>query len=123
MRKPPSISRLSTPPDTGLVILPLHCTAFLLLQYLEQCVLLLLPGAALKANWRVTNSQSLSRLGSYGTYNTFGTCGSQALTFGTNDIYGTCIPPFVPAMKELGELWNHWEPVQCQFQVIQLLQP
>ena len=97
----------------------LHC--FLLLQYLEQCVLLLLPGAALKANWRVTNSQSLSRLGSYGTYNTFGTCGSQALTFGTNDIYGTCIPPFVPAMKELGELRNHWEPVQRQCQVIQQL--
>ena len=57
-----------------------------------------LPGGALKPNWRVTNSQSLSRLGSYGTYNnfgTFGTCGtcrSQVLTFGTNDIYGTYSP-------------------------------
>ena len=76
-----------------------HCTAFYCsaLQCIEQCrqcsVCVSSRWGALKANWRVTNSQSLSRLGSYGTYNTFGTfgtCGSQPLTFGTNDIYGTC---------------------------------
>ena len=75
----PSISRLSTPttpPDTCLVILPLQtCRTALLfiavhynaLSSAGSAVCVFLPGAALKANWRVTNSQSLSRLGSYGT--------------------------------------------------------
>ena len=45
----------------------------------------------MKANWRVTNSQSLSRLASYGTYNigsynSFGSYGTHN-TFGT---VGTC---------------------------------
>ena len=95
-------------PDTCRVILPLQtcCTALLFiavhynaLSSAGSAVCVFLPGAALKANWRVTNSQSLSRLGSYGTYNTFGTfgtCGSQALTFGTNDIYGTCTHNVAP---------------------------